>query len=470
MKIYKRDILSLEHCEHSGFEHLRGVVATGVSIDSRTISKGDIFIALRGERYDGHDFLSIALNGGAAAVVLEKQWVDANRSMFVSIDAPKIVVPNTTRALGELARNHRRKFSIPLLVVAGSNGKTTTKELIAAVLKERYRVLYTEKNYNNHIGVPLTLFKLEQSHDIGVLEAGTNHNGELMYLCTIAEPTHGLITNIGREHLEFFGSLEGVARAEGELFEYLREHNGTLIINADDSWIEKLAQGYTRVVRYGFQKRSVFVRGKRLRIQDNGCATFTVKTRCGKEFSVVIPIPGVHNAMNALAAVTIGLLFHVPKKKIQKALEAAPTPSKRMEVFKLNGILILDDSYNANPDSVHAALRSLAQIRCSGKRVAVLGDMLELGEHAPQYHREIGEALATYSIDLLITYGPLAHEYYIASTIAEKYHCEKKEYVYNILDALLKPGDCVLIKGSRGMKMEDIVHHLRKQYSQSREG
>ena len=466
MKICKHDIVTISHREQIGFNAVKKFVATGVSIDSRTIQKGDVFFAIRGDRFDGHDFISSAIAAGASAVIVESRWAEVNREMIMSIGVPSLIVDDTIHAFGELARIHRRKFSIPVIMVAGSNGKTTTKEFIAAVLRKKYRVLATEGNHNNHIGVPQTLFQLTSKYDVVVLEGGTNHPGELAELCSIAEPTHGLITNIGNEHLEFFATLDGVANAEGELFSYLRTHNGKVFLNADDQRLCRLAKGIRRVIRYGFRARQVAVRGLKLRLQENGCVEFYVKPQRGREFLITLGIPGEHNGMNALAAATVGLTFQVPKVQIANALKNVTSPSNRMEVLKVDSITILDDTYNANPDSMIAAFKTLSTLSGNGKRIAIVGDMLELGIDGAKFHREVGMAVKDFHIDVLWMYGTLARELYQSASVLEKKRFDSKDELIACAKEAIKPGDIILVKGSRGMKMEEVVVELKNYFSQ----
>lgn len=442
---------------------------TGVSTDSRTTQPGNLFIALRGERFDGHDFLTKAVARGAVCVVVEKRWVDANGTLCASLTVPKVVVADTTVALGEIARVYRRKFELPILAIGGSNGKTTTKEMIAAVLRTKYNVLATEGNLNNHIGVPQMLLRLDAKHDVAVIEMGTNHPGEITHLCTITEPTHGLMTNIGREHLEFFGSLRGVAKAEGELFEWLRKQSprSLLFVNADDPLVVELAKGHARVVRFGMRSRRADVVGRVEGMSDAACATLSIRAKRRKPFIVELRVPGMHNAQNALAAVAVGLSFRVPVKNIQEALASFAAASKRMEVLSVDGITILNDTYNSNPDSVLVALQTLQAMTVRGKRIAVLADMLELGERAEQEHTAIGKVVATYGVEYLLTYGPLSRFTHDAAKTQFKAHYDQKNMLAEYLAELLTEGDVVLVKGSRGMKMEDIVTFLKERFSKA---
>ena len=469
MKLTLGDLLNISHTTAFDADNLESTPFTGVSTDSRLIQSGNLFFALRGEKFDGHDFITKAISSGAAAVVVDRRWADLNAALFTSLSVPRVVVEDTTHALGDLARVYRRKFRIPILAVAGSNGKTTTKEMIHAVLRMKHHVLSTEGNLNNHIGVPQTLFRLEAKHALAVVEVGTNHPGEIARLCEIAEPTHGLITNIGREHLEFFGSLRGVAKAEGELFDWLREHGkrSILFVNYDDKHLVGLSKGHSRKVTYGSKNKKAEVVAQVASTSSSGTIALSVKPKGKKAFSVQLSVPGSHNAMNALAAVTVGLWFKVPQKKIQSALESFVSASNRMEVLKLDGITVLNDTYNSNPDSVLAALQTIKSINVQGKRIAVLADMLELGAKAEDEHKEIGKAVAKHGVEYLLTFGPLSRFTHEAATTQFKAHYEQKNMLAEYLAELVTEGDIVLIKGSRGMKMEDIVTFLKERISKA---
>ena len=460
MKLTKTDILSVPHQLASGFDGLKNFSATGVSLDSRTVKPGDVFIALRGQQFDGHNFLSRAVEAGAAAIIVDRRWADANPAMMVSIHIPRLVVENTEYAVGALANIHRRKFRIPVIAVAGSNGKTTTKEMIRAVLGTRFTVLATEGNHNNQIGVPLTLFQLEQKHDVAVVEIGTNHPGEIASLCTILEPTHGLITNIGREHLEFFGTEDGVAAAEGELFDWLAQHHGFAFVNADDARIPPAAKKVKKSLRYGFRGNRLNVRGTILSMSPSAQAAIRVKPGTRKAFDVALGISGEHNAANALAAAVVGIQLRVPVSRIQNALASFMPAGMRSQVLRAANITILNDTYNANPDSTLAALAVLHSVQTSGKKIAVLADMLELGPASEAMHREIGKAIAQYGVDILLTIGPAARFIHDAALVESKTHFDNKSALIGSLVTAVAAGDVVLFKGSRGMKMEEAVAGL----------
>ena len=464
MKLTLRDLLHIRHSAAIGTENPKKFVVTGVSTDSRKTRPGDVFIAIRGDQFDGHNFLTKALEAGAAAVVVEKRWADANASMMISIRQLRIVVENSVTALGELATTYRRKFSIPVVAVGGSNGKTTTKDMITAVLATKYAVLATEGNLNNQFGVPQTLFRLEKKHQIAVLEMGTNHPGEIETLCRIAEPTHGLLTNIGREHLEFFGSLQGVARAEGELFAWLKENGGEILVNDSDARIRTLGKRARKRTTYGWSTGRLDVGGRFRGLNVRGCATVRVKPKGKRAFDVELSVPGEHNAANALAAAAVGLSFRIPVASIRQALLRFSASSKRMQVQNLNGIVILNDTYNANPDSVLAALETVAAMKGRGKKIAVLADMLELGSTSDEEHRRIGKAVGKYGVDTLLTYGERAALIGETAAVPSKLHFAQKAELADHLAGLLAEGDIVLIKGSRGMKMEEIIASLSERF------
>jgi UDP-N-acetylmuramoyl-tripeptide--D-alanyl-D-alanine ligase len=466
VKLNRTDILAVPHHQVIGFENLKGFKATGVSIDSRSIKNGDIFIAIRGEQFDGHNFVSNAVEAGAAALIIERRWAEANSAMMVSMYIPRLVVEDTLQALGSLANIHRRKFDIPVIAIGGSNGKTTTKEMIRSVLNKKFSLLCTEGNLNNHIGVPQTLFRLEKKHKVAVVEVGMNHPGEINYLCSILEPTHGLITNIGREHLEFLGSVEDVAKAEGELFDWLRIHRGICFVNADDIYINRMSKKLRRASSYGLKARSAATKGAIIDWNHDAHAELRIKPRGKKAFSCLTGVPGEHNAMNALAAAAVGLAFKVAPVDIQKALSSFQSTNKRMQIVHTHGITIVNDTYNANPDSTLAALSTLHAMKSKGKKFAILSDMLELGSQSEALHHQVGKAMSQFGIHGLWTTGSLAKYIHDAALVETKAHFETKaqliEYALNTILA----GDIILVKGSRGMKMEDVVAALSEQVPQ----
>ena len=466
MKLSKSEIVGIRNVRALGFESASSDQLTGVSTDSRTTQPGDVFVAIRGEKFDGHDFITKAIGGGAAVVIVDRKWADANGTMLVSIGVPRLVVEDTSVALGDLASQYRAKFDIPFIAIAGSNGKTTTKDMVCALLGTKYRVLSTEGNLNNQIGVPQTLFRLTPEHDMAIVEIGTNHFGEIEYLCRILAPTHGLITNIGREHLEFFGSLEGVAKAEGELLDSLRANKGTFFLNKDDEHLTKRigkSRGLKRIA-FGFRARDTDFKGSLLGLDEAGCARLSVRPRGKNPFEYQLNVPGEQNARNALAASAIGSAMKVPSRNIIRALTDFSSAGKRSEIIRLNGLTILNDSYNANPDSVLAALKTLRSMKVTGRRIAVLGDMLELGKSAEKEHQSIGKAIAKFRVDCLFTYGNFSKIMNDAAKVKAKSHFADKVLLAEQLADFVSGGDALLVKGSRGMKMEEVVAHLQQKF------
>ncbi len=459
MNLSLNDVKKLENAEIFFVERLKGKKFNAVSTDSRTVAENNIFFALCGEKFDGHKFIGDVIGKKAAAVVVESQWYQQNADIVERSTCSAVVVPDSTKALGTLAKIYRSKFSIPVLAVGGSNGKTTTKEMISAVLQEKFRVLKTEGNLNNHIGVPQTLFKLTPRHEIAVLELGTNHFGELKYLCDIAAPTHALITNIGKEHLEFFGDENGVAQEETELFRTVTA-DGFAFINCDDRFLVKAGEKNHRALRYGMSP-SADIRAIKIRASESGEPIFTVSRKSRKDrMQIRLSVAGLHQTTNALAAVAVGTEFRVQKKKICRALETFTATHKRMETITRNGITILNDTYNANPDSVIAALKTFKAMKVGGKKVVVLADMLELGGKAEHEHAKIGLEVSNLDFEYLFTFGPLTRFTHEASKLAFAEHFDSKEALIDSLKSQLAPGDAALVKGSRGMKMEEVVAQL----------
>jgi len=423
---------------------------TAVSTDTRTIQQGDLFIALKGENFDGAKFVAQAAQAGAVAAIVN---VD---SVVEGSPYPLIRVPDTRIALGKLAAHWRSQFDIPLVAITGSNGKTTVKEMLSTILRtatgSEETVLATQGNFNNDIGMPLTLLKLREHHRYAVIEMGMNHFGEIDYLTHLARPNVAVVNNATGAHLQGLGSIEGVARAKGEIFAGLVS-DGTAVINADDThaplW-RKLADKH-RVFDFALGNAAA-VKGKWV-VQGFGGA-IQARTPAG-EMKLVLQVPGEHNARNALAAATAALALHVPLTTIVKGLEGFGGVAGRLQRKQaLHGAVVIDDTYNANPASMHAALEVLAQ--ASGKRIFVLGDMGELGDDAVQFHHEIGIAARELGIERMFALGAMS-----AGAVSEfgagAQHFADIEALQTELEKEMDAQTTVLVKGSRFMKMERVV-------------
>ena len=458
------DLFGIKYCEVFGKDKPEILIKKnykGVSIDSRKVKKGEIFFAIKGENTDGHRYLKDAAANGADAFVIDKRWFRKNKRNLPN--GNYFLADNTTKALGEFANIHRNRFNIPVLCIGGSNGKTTTKDLVAAVLSKKYIVHKTDGNFNNHIGLPLTLLKLKNSHEICVLEVGCNHFGELYYLSMIAEPQFGMITNIGKEHLEFFKNLKGVAKAEFELYEYLkRQKNKLMFFNMDDPFINKFSKNIRRenkfTYSYGF---NTDIRGKFIGYNEKFEPEIEMKTDKEK-FRVCISTFGKHSIFNGLAAAAVGLHFKVSKKNIAEALENfKATSDKRMQVIKNNGVIYINDTYNSNPESVRMGLDTLMEYKSTGKKYAVISDMLELGRGSKKEHSDIGKYAAKLKPDFLFTTGKESEQIFkSARMLKNNIYSKEKDSLINMLKSMLKSGDLVYVKGSRGMKMEEVINGL----------
>jgi len=427
---------------------------TSVTTDSRAIVPGSLFIALRGERFDGHDFVAQALAQGAVAAMVDKG--DAAWG-----DIPLLLVADTRLALGKLAAQWRGRFPVAMAAVTGSNGKTTVKEMLSAILRAQSSdgaVLATAGNFNNDIGLPLTLLKLNAGHRYAVIEMGMNHPGEIAYLSGLAQPNVVLINNAQPAHLEGLGSVEAVAHAKGEIFQGLAEQ-GVAVINGDDpsAALWRQLAGNRKVTSFGLQKGADVSATFRLL---PACSELTVNTPQGS-IELTLQAPGEHNVRNALAATAAALALGIAPETIARGLAGfVPVKGRLQAKPALHDATLIDDSYNANPGSVRAAIDALTAI--PGKRVLVLGDMGELGTEAPRLHREIGAYAKQAGIERLLALGELSRET-VAGFGPGGQHFEYIEDLLHEVENLLAPGVTVLVKGSRFMKMERVVQCLVKE-------
>jgi len=424
-----------------------------VCTDTRSLVPGCLFVALKGERFDAHDFLPAALAGGAAALVVEQ-------GRAVPVGATAYAVADTLAALGALARHHRRRFRLPLGAVGGSNGKTTTKEMVAAILGTRGPSLKTEGNLNNEVGLPLTLLRLAPGHVAGVVELGMNRAGEMTRLARVAEPDAAVITVVQPEHLEGLGSIEGVAAAEGELFRALPAH-ATAVVNLDDPHVVAQAVGLQKRLTFG---RAQGADVQLLEVESRGRDGITAHVRAaGAEHAVRLHFLGEHNAQNAAAAFALGLALGYRPEECRAGLEAARPYARRLNVLDApGGVTVIDDCYNANPASMEAALCVLDELAPGGRAFAVLGDMLELGQTEREDHVALGK-LAGKKADVLAFFGPRSADGCAADVTGVRRHFTDVEPLVKWLRELLQPGDVVLVKGSRGMRLERVVAALTGQ-------
>jgi UDP-N-acetylmuramoyl-tripeptide--D-alanyl-D-alanine ligase len=434
----------------------RGAKAVSLCTDSRALKKGQVFWALKGEKFDGHKFANEAFKSGGYAAVVDESWMQEN-AIPVNVYIP---VNDTNQALLDLAREYAAKFRIPKIAVTGSNGKTTTKDMITRVLATAGPTLSTQGNFNNQVGVPLTLFELKSRHRYAVIEMGTNHPGEIAPLSVCARPSIAVVTNIGYSHLEHFGSKEKIRDEKLTITAGFGSPKGILILNVDDPLLAEVkANTRQKLVTFGIDRGQI--RPADLAFNDDGCASFRIgRTR------FQLQVPGRHNVYNALAAIAVGVQLRIPKSEIASALRAFTASKNRLQLKKLPGLTVLDDCYNANPSSMRSALTTLGGMRAAGHRVAVLGDMLELGPEGEALHTEMGRYLVEMGVDELFTFGQLSR--HINSGAREKGLPRNRAHHFSDFDLMagellkhISHGDVVLVKASRGMKLERVFEFLQ---------
>jgi UDP-N-acetylmuramoyl-tripeptide--D-alanyl-D-alanine ligase len=433
----------------------------GVTIDSRQVKGGELFFPLPGEKENGHVFIPDALKRGASGSLLEEEWLSSFSREAFSPEKAIIVVENSLRALHKLAAYHRNKFALPVVAVTGSNGKTTTKDFIASVLSTRYNVLKTEGNFNNHLGLPLMLLRLKKEHQAAVLELGMSGPGEIALLTTLCQPDRGVITNIGEAHLEFLGSKGNIAKAKGELLTGM-DSRGKAFLNGDDPFLGRMGSAFAgETIYYGF-KTGIDLQALEYKLTETGYI-FKAVLPGGRQDDFSIPLPGKHNVYNALAAIAVGLDFSLEIEAIKEGLARSTSSAMRMEkTLAKSGFWVINDAYNANPTSMRFALQFLKEWGQTNQKIAVLGDMFELGPRAEEMHLAVGRYLADLGIDFLLTVGKLAA--FITRGAREAGLAAEKTFLANnnrealdCLGSLYLPGSYILVKGSRGMQMEKIV-------------
>lgn len=431
-------------------------ILTGVSTDTRKIQNGELFLALKGERFDGHNFILDAVSKNAGGLLVQEGGI--TNVNFKMPDIGCILVRDSIKALGDIASFHRNRFNnVHFIGITGSNGKTTTKEMTAAILSKKFNVLKNYGTENNHIGVPLTLLRLTNEQNMVVLEMGTNHIGEIKRLSEIARPTKAVITNVGPSHLEYLKDLDTVLKAKIEILEFMQE-DGAVVVNGDDELLAK-ADIKRNTIKFGLNKKFDFYAAN-INIEPDG-----IKFRLNDKWDIELGVMGRHNVYNALCAIAASSDFGVPIEDIQDALRGFKVPHMRMEVKALGDIKVINDTYNSNPQSMRQAIESLKDLTTKGRKILVAGDMLELGTFSGRFHHLVGKQAAESGVDIIVAVGKLAE--HVAKGAQEAGMSEKKIKLCNftkeacsIVLGLIKKGDTILVKGSRGMKMEDIVVEL----------
>ena len=430
-----------------------------VCTDSRAVRAGDLFVALKGENFDGHDFVSATIKKGAGGVVVCREFPGGGIDPTTGV----IRVENPRHALGQMAARYRQDFELPVIAVAGSNGKTSTKDLLAAVLGRKFSVLASEASFNNDIGVPLTLLRLAAGHQVAVLEIGTNHPGELAPLIRQIQPRFGVLTSIGREHLEYFGDLAGVIAEEGVLAELL-PGEGTLFVNGDAPGMPEIIQRTrAKVVKVGAGPDNEW-RATNVRLMENGYRFSVTAPDAAYDGEYELRLLGRPQVLNALLAIAVGAALGLERQAIAEGLLACKPSKMRMELSRLGGVQLLNDAYNANADSTRVAFETLAELPVRGRRVAVLGDMAELGPHARGGHEEMGRLAAQLKIGTLFAIGQQAETTVAAARSAGLKDTEavmNLEELAGVLKRFLREGDALLLKASRTARLEKLVELLR---------
>jgi UDP-N-acetylmuramoyl-tripeptide--D-alanyl-D-alanine ligase len=428
--------------------------ASGVVIDSRQKVKNSIFVAIKGKNFDGHDFVKQAVEKGAVAVVINSRKL----SLFDDLDVTIITVKNTVKAYGYLAKVWRRKSGAKVISLTGSNGKTTTKEILASLLGTKYIVVKTERNNNNQIGVPLTILNVTPKTEVLILEHGTNHPGEIAYTAEIAEPDFALITNVGASHLQFFGNIDGVLEEKFSLFKAALENKGKIFVNNDDSLLRKASLKINNKITFGF-KGKPDVRGKIVSFDEFGRPEIEIYYK-GRVIKVKLPLLGKANAYNFLSAAAVALEMGIGKNNLVKAAASLKSVKGRLNLNELNGFVLVDDTYNSNPVSVAEAVSILKKIKAYSPKVLILGDMLELGEESKLFHSDLAKEITKLKKFEVLTIGKNMKA--LADTLGSnaKHFASRKNLKKHLSKMELK-GKCFLVKGSRGMMMEEFVDLIK---------
>lgn len=415
--------------------------STGVCTDTRSIKKGNLFIALKGPNFNANKFASMALENGAIAAVIDDEDFE--------ISGKTILVEDVLSTLQDLARHHRNQLTIPIIGITGSNGKTTTKELMHVILNAAFNTFATKGNLNNHIGVPLSILSIDKNHEMAVIEMGANHVGEIAELCTISMPTHGLITNIGKAHIGLFGGIEGIIRGKSELYDYLIKNEGTIFVNQNQEILMNMSKRMKNPVFYPNADSFCPVQ-----LMD---ADPHVKVSWDKGQLLTSQLVGTYNFDNIATALCVGKYFNVPAKKAKLSIENYSPTNNRSQVINRGSNTIILDAYNANPSSMEKAIENLAQSKAKNK-IAIVGDMLELGDDTKNEHEAIGMLLNEYGIDSVYFCGEFMKHGHL--TMGKGFYAKNKEELISILKTEDISESTILIKASRGMALEDLVEYL----------
>jgi UDP-N-acetylmuramoyl-tripeptide--D-alanyl-D-alanine ligase len=450
LKITIDDLFELPNAAVYNSESFKPI--STVTIDSRNVKKDALFIAIKGEKFDGHNFVCDAIDAGASAIIVE----ESQAGKFSNLKIPVVTVKDTTIALGDLAKVWRNKLKTKIIAITGSAGKTTTKEMLAAMLGEKFKVNKTTGNNNNHIGVPLTLFSTTNDYDILILEVGTNHFGEVAYSANIAQPDYAIITNIGNSHLEYLKNKKGVLTEKIALFESTAVRNGIIFINNDDILISKTMLDYPKRVTFGFESISD-VKAVIDSFNEEGKPVIEI-TYKDLKIRQLFNLYGEQSAKNYLAAAAIAFKLGFNKKEIIAGISKFKSVDKRLNVRTFKKFVLIDDTYNANPESMRYAIELLPKIKSFKKKIAVLGDMLELGEESPKLHAEISRVIRRNKIDQVITIGELMKnlDSELKKIDVESIHFDDRKALTYYLKKFNFAGCVVLVKGSRGMQMEEF--------------
>jgi UDP-N-acetylmuramoyl-tripeptide--D-alanyl-D-alanine ligase len=456
IKLGLKDIFDLDSAVLYNPDEFKPV--SNVVIDSRSVKKNSLFVAIKGKRFDGHKFIGDAIKNGASAIVINENKF----SSFKDLDIPVIIVKDTVKALGELAKTWRRKLKAKVIGITGSSGKTSTKDILATILSEKYQVQKTILNNNNHIGVPLTILSTNQKHDVLVAEVGTNHFGEIPYSADILQPELALITNIGDSHLKFLKDRKGVLKEKSSLFDTTLNKNGKIFLNYDDPLLKNFKDNKKQKVTFGFDKKAD-VSGKIIKYDELGKPVIEISSK-RKKMEFNFPVYGELSAKNFLASSAVALSLGLNENQINNSLKKIKSSPHRLESIQFKNFLLLDDTYNANPDSMKAAIEILSKVTKYERKILILGDMLELGAHSEKYHSSLSKNIYANGITEVYTIGKLMRNLNgsLKRKNLVKKHFANRSSLKNFLNKIDPSNSVILVKGSRGMKMEEFVETIKQ--------